>query len=176
MSGLQPSASKAATLCTQIAVPRTQVRPVHAGCTHAPRLQPMHPGCNPMHTGCSPHAPRLQTPCTQAADPMPQTATLMHAGALLRALHEHLRRADKVPSYHSWLPSYHPPEHLRRADKVLRLLIPRAHRSPRTESTPDYVPSGLCTCALLVRVRARLRVRVRPSTLRTCALAQPRQE
>ena len=100
MSGLQPSASKAATLCTQIAVPRTQVRPVHAGCTHAPRLQPMHPGCNPMHTGCSPHAPRLQTPCTQAADPMPQTATLMHAGALLRALHEHLRRADKVPSYH----------------------------------------------------------------------------
>ena len=66
-----------------------------APCTQA---APMHPGCNP----CT----QAATPCTRAAEPMhpgcspmPQAATPMHAGALLRALHEHLRRADKVPSY-----------------------------------------------------------------------------
>ena len=169
MSGLQPSESKAATLCTQIAVPRTQVRPVHAGCTHAPRLQPHAPRLQT-------HARRLQTPCTQAAAPCTQAATLMHAGALLRALHEHLRRADKVPSYHPH--GYLVITPLSIFDELIRCSaylsrVPTAHHA---QSTPDNVPSGLCTCALLVRVRARLRVRVRPSTLRTCALAQPRQE
>ena len=99
--------TQAATPCTQAAAPCTQTA-----------------------TPCTPTA----TPCTQAAAPCTQAAALMHAGALLRALHEHLRRADKVPSYHPHgylvIP---PPEHLRRADKVLRLPIPRAHRSPRTE-------------------------------------------
>ena len=182
MSGLQPSASKAATLCTQIAVPRTQVRPVHAGCTHAPRLQPMHPGCSPMHTVCRTHARRLQpsctqaaTPCTQAADPMhpgcnpharrlqtpcTQAATPMHAGALLRALHEHLRRADKVPSYHAH--GYLVITPLSIFDELIRCsaYLSRVPTPHHAQSTPDYVPSGLCTCAIWVRVRARVRVRV----------------
>ena len=139
MSGLQPSASKAATLCTQIAVPRTQVRP----CAQAATL---------MHAGCNPHARRLQPSCTQA-----------RCFAHFTSIFDELIRCLVITHGYlviSWSPSYHPP--LSIFDELIRCSaylsrVPTAHHA---QSTPDYVPSGLCTCALWVRVRARVRVRV----------------
>ena len=81
MSGLQPSESKAATLCTQIAVPRTQVRPVHAG--------------------CNPHARRLQPSCTQARCFAHFTSIFDELIRCLVITHGYL--------VISWSPSYHPP-------------------------------------------------------------------
>ena len=80
--------------------------------SHARRFAPCTQAATPCTQGAAPctqtatPCTQTATPCTQAAAPCTQAAALMHAGALLRALHEHLRRANKVRSYHSWLPSY----------------------------------------------------------------------